>query len=118
MCFYNKEVTEKLFEFEKIDEIKIENNIYENIDSQCKETIFDDIESLFDYVIKNKKLRNDFINVIKNIIKIMKTILFTPPYSILFGRISLIKTKQKQNQIKPFQQNINDSFYTGFGLDD
>lgn len=42
---------------------------------------------LFDLAVQNKKSKHLFIHEIKQIIKIMKTILNTPPYYILFGRM-------------------------------
>ena len=42
----------------------------------------------------------------------MKQILYTPPYPILFGRISIAKPKKK---VESKQVPIDESFYDGFG---
>lgn len=69
------------------------------------------------------KIEMIFIEEIKDIIKTMKNILYTPPYSILFGRISIFspKTKSEDNRNSTENNNqnqrqINESFYEGFGI--
>ena len=48
----------------------------------------------------------------------MKSILYTPPYSILFGRISFEKPYPKSKETESaLIKDINDSFYEGFNLD-
>ena len=74
---------------------------------------FTDPSKLFDFVISNSKLRTILINEIKSILKIMNDILFTPPYPILFGRVSIAKPKEK---VKSKQIPIDKSFYEGFGI--
>lgn len=79
------------------------------------EIIFDEPEKLFDFIISDSntkqisEIKTIFIEEIKNIIDLMNKILYTPPYSILFGRISLEKQKPKKME-------INNDFYEGFGI--
>ena len=83
-----------------------------------KKMIFNDPSELFDFVIENNEFKNEFIAEIKEIIEIMGSILYTPPYLILFGRINLAKNKSQKivrNGIEPKQ--IDASFYEGFGND-
>ena len=51
----------------------------------------------------------------------MKEILYTPPYSILFGRIIIrrINTSESTSKKEPKykQEEITDEFYDGFGID-
>ena len=56
------------------------------------------------------------INEIKEVIEIMEEILYTPPYLILFGRIIINNSKQKE-EMKNNRKNINKFFYNGFGID-
>lgn len=60
-----------------------------------------------------------FIDEIRDTIKIMKEILYAPPYSILFGRMSIIykKPKQKNMLVYKYQKPINYLFYEGFGIE-
>lgn len=44
----------------------------------------------------------------------MEIILYTPPYSILFGRISIEK---KKTNLETKQKPINEIFYEGFGIE-
>ena len=44
----------------------------------------------------------------------MTNILYTPPYPILFGRISIVKPKE---ETKSTQIAIDQSFYDGFGFE-
>ena len=71
-------------------------------------------DDFFDFVIKNDKLKGLFALEIKLIIIIMKKILYTPPYPILFGKISI---ENRKETIKSFIENINSTFYDGFGLE-
>ena len=83
---------------------------------------FEDPGELFDSIFKdskfkknsisNEQLKTLLVNEIKSIIKIMNEILYKPPYSILFGRISISKTKEKSTQFP-----IDQSFYDGFGIE-
>lgn len=55
--------------------------------------VFNDPGKLFYFAINNDKIA--FINEINEIIQIMNDILYTYPYSILFGRIKIEKKKLK-----------------------
>lgn len=71
----------------------------------------DNIERIL--VISNNLIEILFTNEIKNqieeTIEKLSQILFTEPFSIIFGRINIYKSVQK---IKP--QDLNKSFYEGF----
>lgn len=74
---------------------------------------FNDPSKFFDNLINNEEKRRKFIDDINEIIDIMKSILYTPPYSILFGRIIItpnifVPTNNKKN--------INKDFYEGFNI--
>ena len=67
---------------------------------------------------QNKDIKNIFLDEILDIIQVMESILYSNRYSILFGRISLFKRKnKKKDNIYPRGENINDLFYEGFGFD-
>ena len=57
---------------------------------------------------------NENGNLIKEIVDEMSKLLFTPPYSILFGRIKIYSDNETVNQNKT-ATNINESFYNGIG---
>ena len=63
-------------------------------------------------------LKTIFIEEIRSIIYIMNEILYTPPYSILFGRISIEipkpKPKPKQEEEPGNRKDIDNDFYSGF----
>lgn len=82
---------------------------------QNKEIEFESPEELFDFVIDNNKLKITIIDEIKEIIEIMKDILYTQPYSILFGRITI--GKKVKEEISFQARDINSQFYVGFGID-
>lgn len=63
---------------------------------------------LFDYSCQFEILRDKLIKEIENITNMMKNILYTPPYQILFGRMWI-------NQSKPNIEQINQMFYDGLG---
>ena len=51
----------------------------------------------------------------------MNEILYTPPYPILFGRISITKpkiivAKKEEDKEEDHREEINDEFYEGFGI--
>lgn len=65
----------------------------------------------------NEELKpEDFFSNLK-IIQIMKDIVYTPPYPILFGRISLTELKPKE-KINRNQKEINELFYEGLDLEE
>ena len=94
-----------------------ENN--ERVIEYSNERVFNDPNILFDFVIENScsdsNIKTIFINEIKSIIDIMKSILYNPPYSILFGRISL-DNRKSQNVKREKSINIDINFYEGFGI--
>lgn len=98
----------------KIDDIK-QITYNDEIELKDDEIIFDDAGSLFDFIVLNNDIKNIFVSGIKNIIQIMNRIIYTLPYNILFGRISIEKPKEKE-KIFPNKKNINDTFYEGFAI--
>lgn len=78
------------------------------------EIIFDNPNSLFEFAIQNEALTNHLIDCVNEIIEVMSSILYTYPYPILFGRIYIKKKKKTSEKL---MNNINESFYEGFGLD-
>lgn len=88
-----------------------ENNEYDPV---IKKLVFFDQSELFDIVVKDKKLKEIFIDQIKEIINLMEKILFTPPYNILFGRINIAKLSEND---KTLAKDIDSYFYEGFGID-
>lgn len=74
--------------------------------------IIKNANDLFDFIVSNQQYIVIFSNEIKQIIEIMKEIIYTPPYSILFGRINIANLKKKQGK------SINKTFYDGLGLDE
>lgn len=48
--------------------------------------------------MKKDDLMNEFLEEIREIIEIMKEILYCPEYSILFGRINIEKPKIKEEK--------------------
>ena len=98
------------------DEFKRQNNLLRNeqINLPGDQIIFDSPDELIDYIIKNKEIQVLFINEIRKITNMMEIILYTPPYSILFGRISIEK---KKTNLETKQKPINEIFYEGFGIE-
>ena len=81
------------------------------------EILFNNANELFDYIISNKEYKQTFAEAIKNIVDIMKKIIYTPPYPILFGRINIDKMKQDvKTNFK--RKDINKVFYEGFEYND
>lgn len=81
-----------------------------------KKISFENPDELFDFVIKDDELTKELFEEIREIMHIMKDILYTPPYSILFGRINIEKPKVEEVKYK-FMKDINEIFYEGFGID-
>lgn len=110
---------EEQIEFQNLELPKNETN-------SKSEKIFEDPEILFDFIFNESILSDDsnsdldlkqcFIKEIKEIIKIMENILYTKPYSILFGRISIEKSKAEFNERNSTEKNVDQSFFEGFGL--
>ena len=103
--------------YEKIEETK--NIIFnESEKNDSDDRLYINPANLFDFAIKEEKTKSFFIDEIHEIIDIMKSILYTPPYSILFGRISFEKPYPKSKETESaLIKDINDSFYEGFNLD-
>ncbi|KAK8857492.1 hypothetical protein M9Y10_015897 [Tritrichomonas musculus] len=80
------------------------------------EIYFDDEGELFDFIISNADIKSIFNNEIKKIIQIMKEIIYTPPYPVLFGRIYLSKIQSIEES--PNIKDINELFYEGLNLYD
>lgn len=80
---------------------------------------FENSDDLFKISLLDFKQNSDtfFINEIISIINIMESILYKPPYSILFGRISIEYSIKKsvENDID-MRREIDDKFYEGFGI--
>ena len=87
---------------------------YQQDKSEIKIIIKNDPEKQFYDIIENEPNKSFFIQKIKNVISLMKNILYTPPYYILFGRIIINDPSLKIPDKKA--QNINDDFYEGFGI--
>lgn len=66
--------------------------------------------------MNNKELKNKFINEIREIIQTIQDMIYTPPYSILFGRINIKKSMKKEKN-KTTLKDCNKLFYQGFELD-
>lgn len=107
----DKECPNKLKNNNLISKLYSEGENKKIIIKSDNEETFDNPESLFDFVFQNEDEINIFMNTIEQIIDIMMSILYTSPYSILFGRINIntlsINTRN----------NINELFYEGFGSD-
>lgn len=58
--------------------------------------IFENQDDLFDFIIKDTNLIKNFCDQISDIIPSMKNILYTPPYSIIFGRMKMKKHEQSE----------------------
>ena len=84
------------------------NQNYESIDDDF---VISEPQVLFDFILKKENLKNIFLNEIHDILDIMKKILYTPPYDILFSRLFI----EKQNYEIT---DINDEFYEGLGLNE
>ncbi|KAK8896822.1 hypothetical protein M9Y10_014743 [Tritrichomonas musculus] len=78
---------------------------------------FKDGNEIFEFIVSNEKYGNIFKEEINKIIQVMNDIIYTPPYPILFGRISISKRNQKVEQ-SPYKKEINELFYEGLGLEE
>ena len=111
----DKNNSEFVEEFSDID-LETQKDV-SNFSNNLNELIFEDAGEFFDFVVQDYENKVIFINEIKSIIQIMETILYTHPYSILFGRINIEKTRFHQMEdSKSKKIDINESFYEGFGL--
>lgn len=92
-----------------------ENKQYLN-DKQCSiENIINE-NYLIDLILNDSNCKIQLIKEIQRIVDDVNNILYSPPYSVLFGRINYhMKHKLKDLQTK---KNITKPFYDGFGLED
>ena len=105
--FFNSGVKDSYDLDESIDCYEVECGNEEPI-------ILEDPKKLFRLIDANSKYKTDLLKEIKEIIRIMESILYKPPYLILFGRIKL---KSKLVKIESKTTDINSLFYEGIGLD-
>ena len=109
-----------LYEIKNYKNQKMNNEPYDlllfNKVQDKEEIVFNDIDKLFEFIISNKDIRNRFIDEIKNILELMKEIIYSPPYAILFGRINIEKERPKEKEY-PYRKDINHIFYEGFEQD-
>ena len=100
----------------KEDEDEIECLINEKDEINSGDEIyFDNLGDLFDFIIKSENSQKFIININK-IIKMMESIIYTPPYNILFGRIRIDKPNSAKKEY-PYRKDINELFYEGFGIE-
>ena len=77
------------------------------------EFVFEDPDSLFDFIFTDAIEMIHFMRIIEDIIEIMKSILYSPPFSILFG---CANTFQRNLNEKNKSKNIDHTFYEGFEI--
>ena len=114
--------SEKFISNEKEIKYNITSSEYnqkeDNFNSKNKtddEITFESTSQIFDFIIKNQKSKAIFSTEIRKIINLMNSMIYTPPYHILFGRINIENPKpKKKNLINPNAKEINQSFYDGF----
>ena len=93
---------------------------YNRINCDLNDIIFNNPDDLFDFIMKYSNpvinLKQIFIKEIREIINIMKIIMYKPPYSILFGRIFIEKQNKstKRPSKKIIIDHLNENFYAGF----
>ena len=105
---------EEIIEYLNDSSTKFENDIDEiNTD---EEIVIEDLGYLFDIIIKNENMKKIFRTKINEIIQIIESIIYTPPYNILFGRIRINKQKPIKKEYL-HQKDINELFYEGFGIE-
>ena len=112
---YNDHFVSKKVNIDKRKSMFFKINDFEHASDQ-ESLIFEKPVDLFNYVIENREFKNIFMQEINKIIHKIDSLLYTPPYSILFGRINIEKPKnssQKQNPDK-----VNNLFYDGLQLDE
>lgn len=116
-------------EYVKVQKIKFEkNNLEENREKYMQTTlesldfitystelideenniILEESSKIFEFIISNKEYKNKLSEWFHEIIEIMNKIIYTEPYPILFGRIS-IELPKKAGKTK----DINELFYEG-----
>ena len=102
-----------LYDIEKFGKFEEKEKIKKDF-IMIDEIVFESPDKLFDFANQNENLKTDFITEINDIIHTVEAILYTPPYSILFGRINWKKPIQKSKENQNFLKGINELFYEGF----
>ena len=93
-----------------------DQNYNNDQDEQYLDIIFiNDPSELFEMCMNESLFHESFISTIEQTVKTMDKILYTPPYCILFGRISIEKSKTSEN-LKQIIPKINEDFYKGFEI--
>lgn len=103
-------------------QLEIINEKYKSdkMKNECNKNIVDeeeiDFKKIFDNAIKDSKTqtKENFKEEIKSFIMQIKEYLYTPPYSILFGRMMIYQ--QKTSQKYPLRKNLTQDFFDGFGI--
>ena len=114
--YLNPEKTKLMREKSKYyDDIELIRQINSFENENENEIIFDDPSQLLDFVLQDGSLVKELIKEIRQIIETMNEILYTPPLSILFGRINIEKLKININENK-LCKSISDLFYEGFEI--
>lgn len=98
--------------FNPDDLVYIKKNNKKNISDRSIK-VLNDPDSLFDFLIQNSETKKQFIDCIKEIVHFMKSVLYSYPYYILYGRICTSKPKKQENN-HLLLKDINESFYEGF----
>lgn len=88
----------------KFDMNKYDKSIYKHS--------INDPKDLFEFMEEKEEFKNSFIQEINEIIDDMKKLLYTPPYSILLGRMKIKKSINALHQNK--QKHMDHNFYEGF----
>ena len=86
----------------------------QNVNDNQNKITFEYPEKLFEYILSRKTLKEKFYGQIQNLLTTLKSIIYTPPYHILFGRINIHKPIEQKNKISNPFMNINCFFYEGF----
>ena len=73
--------------------------------------LIDDPGKMFDYFIQNNILTSVFIKDVNDLIQTISSIIYNPPYLILFGRIKFTNLEDEE---KTNHEHINELFYEGF----
>lgn len=94
-----------------------ENMDYNQKLKKIKEFYNNEPDYMYEIINENEDIKERFCSIIRKVANFMESILYTPPYYILFGRIIIIKPiPRKPYYYEKFKsyQNINKIFYEGF----
>lgn len=72
---------------------------------------------LYKLMKEDERIKQSFIQKIKEVINFMHDKMYTPPFYILFGRISISKQINLTKSQVVNGENLNRNFYDGFGKD-